>query len=543
MLFSHLRLVLFLIVVLGATVWAPEEALTAGSRGPWVDGRARAQRLAVKAIRSDLQSPYGDKRRRTIAKLAKIGGHSAFELVLEALGDRDPEPADEAQLLLPSFEASVGTRVVVTELLGRPGLRSKDPLVRLRAAEALGRLTGPVDPKKWISRVDPKEVDVARALLTSVERMAAAGRLSGDRVAYVKALDRLLGRAVPDRVRAVAVQCVAVLDPDGWQSRRGRVAARRGLETRCSSLAAAVRVGHLLGDLESARADVRAALADDEDVVRAMAVRLLPRMGPLREDLMALAARLDGEPRIALRAQVVATLQRLTGKKHRDHAAAWAHAVAALPDDWTPDPAPGDLGEFFAGPSLADPRTSPTGEGQSAATLERLGPASDRVALLVDFSGSLWNEREDGSCRKDLLDPEMDRLLDKIEPDSHFLLIPFTGTQHPFSKSSVRARPREIKAAKRYFRKAKMRGQGNLYGAVQRALQDPTIDRILILTDGAPTGGQRWNAELMGRLMLEETRFRPVIFDFVLLDAPAPLRRAWASVAARTGGRTLCLQM
>ena len=122
-------------------------------------------------------------------------------------------------------------------------------------------------------------------------------------------------------------------------------------------------------------------------------------------------------------------------------------------------------------------------------------------------------------------------------------MIPFTGRAHPFADEYATADAREIGRAKRFFRKAKMRGQGNLYGAVQAALQGKDVDRLIILTDGAPTGGVRWNVELMGDLSVEETRFRPVIFDFVFLEAPLSLQKAWASVAQRTGGRTLALKM
>ncbi|QDV06365.1 hypothetical protein Poly30_18740 [Planctomycetes bacterium Poly30] len=488
----------------------------------------------VKELESKLRAPYADARRRAVTRLGVLGSREAFELVLEALADDLAEPADEAQLVLPAFEATLGSKVVQKELFGPRGLRSRDTLVRLRVAEAFGRMEGPIDGEDLVDRVDRREGEVARALLWSIERLAAAGRLEGDPTKLAKDLSALLSRRVGDPIRAAAIQAIVRLDPASILADDPDLARISGGESLGSLLLGRIHAGRAIGDLTGARHGVVAALAHEEPGLRAMAIRLVPEMEPTRDDLAALAARLETEPRVALRGRIVATLQGLTGLKHQDHAAAWAHAVSGLPDDW--------VGSIAA--AAGRPSGSESGpERESAATLERLGPESDRLAVLVDFSGSLWNEREDGSCRKDLLDPEMDRLLDRIDPESRFLLVPFTGEPHPFSVEPLEASRRELSAAKRFFRKATMRGQGNLYAAAQVALSAPGIDRILVLTDGAPTGGHRWDVELMGELLLEQTRFRPVIFDFVLLDAPPRLQRAWASVAERTGGRTLCLRM
>ena len=490
---------------------------------------------SLKELKGDLSSPYGDKRRRTVAKLAALGGQRAFDLVVETLDDKEPEAADEAQLQLPAFESSMGTERVQRELLGRRGLRSPDPMVQRRVAEAFGRMTGPVDGKALLGRLQHRDVEVAGALLWSVERLSAAGRLGleeGEGPGKLSgSLDRLFRPGVADSVRARAIAALVQLDPVGFAARRERLAKLRGVETTCAFLAAEVAAAATTGATEVPRRAICRALADEEPAVRAMAIRLFPSMEPLAEDLVCLAERLEGEPRPALRAQIVATLQGLTGWKHRERVEAWTHSLSTLGQDWR---AP-------SGEALGDPLGG--GDSASVASLERLPPMSDRVAFLVDFSGSLWNEREDGSCRKDLLDPEMDRLLDQLDPGTRFALIPFTGKAHPFQDSGVVATARELTRAKRFFKKAKMRGQGNLYGAIQVALQDGEFDRLIILTDGAPTGGVRWNVDLMGDLLVEETRFRPVIFDFVLLDAPVGLQRTWASVARRTGGRTLALRM
>jgi HEAT repeat protein len=463
-----------------------------------------------------------------------MGGERAFELVLQALHNDEPEAADEAQLQLPAFEASLGTESLQRELLGRSGLRSSDAMVRLRVAEALGRLEGPVDGSALIRRLEHRDGQVPGALLWSLERLAAAGRLAPVEARVLEGLDRLFRSGVADPVRARAIAALVQLDPGSLAAKRARLIKLGGVESTCARLWAGIVAGTSTEAEVAARRDVCEALSHGESAVRAMAIRLFPEMGAVPLDLRCLAERLDSEPRPALRARIVATLQVLTGWKHRERAEAWEHAIKGLPDDWEAPVHDHPSHSGAGGPAV---------NSASVASLERLAPMSDRVAFLVDFSGSLWNEREDGSCRKDLLDPEMDRLLDQLDPSTLFALIPFTGRPHPFEDESVKADRRQLTRAKRFFKKAKMRGQGNLYDAVQVALSTGDVDRLIILTDGAPTGGVRWNVDLMGDLLVEQTRFRPVIFDFVLLDAPLSLQRAWASVAQRTGGRTLALKM
>ncbi len=528
-----------LMVVLGIVWIGGARAVAHGaSTGGW-SGAIRAGEREIKAsparrlkeLKGDLRSPDSARRRRAVAKLAGIGGSKAFQLVVEALANEEAEAADEAQLQLPVFEASLGTQRLQRELTGRAGLRSPDPMVRLRVAEAFGRMGGPVDGEALIRRIDRRDPDMSGALLWSVERLAVRGALGADPAELVEALDRHFRSGVADPVRARAVAALVQLDPAAFVERRDQLAKLRGPETTCAVLRAEVVAATGAG--AAAIGAVVRALSHGDPKVRAMAIRLFPRTGPAPGDLHRLAERLGEEPRPALRDRIVATLQGMTGWKHRERVEAWVHGIRALPEDWSAPPPDGDR----PGEAIADPK------GASAATLSRLAPMSDRVAFLVDFSGSLWHQREDGSCRKDLLDPEMDRLLDQLDPTSRFALIPFTATPHPYADGNVPATRREVTRAKRFFSKAKMRGQGNLYDAVHVALASGEVDRLIILTDGAPTGGVRSNVHLMGDLFVEETRFRPVIFDFVLLDAPLHLQRAWASVARRTGGRTLSLKM
>ena len=98
-----------------------------------------------------------------------------------------------------------------------------------------------------------------------------------------------------------------------------------------------------------------------------------------------------------------------------------------------------------------------------------------------------------------------------------------------------------VERAQRFFRRATMRGKGDVWGALELALDQPALDRVIVVTDGAPTGGRHWDIGLIGERLSERTRFRPVAVDLVLLDAPRGIQRRWAPVVAKLGGRLLAL--
>ena len=470
-------------------------------------------------LRTKLRSKYPDKRRRAVTALAALGTEKAKELVLDALEDPSSEVADEAQLVLVKFE-SLG---IVQDLLGKHGLRSKDRWVRLRVAEAFGRFQGPIDAWDIVRTFDRREPEIVRASLWSIERLARRGALSDDNERVVKRLGLLMTRKADDTVRAAALQVLVQLDP-----RKGRLAVEtlrdaKGRETACSVLLALKELGapEYLGVVERATAAA-------DPAVRAMAIGLLEGSAA-RSSLGVLVERLRVEERPVLRERLVAALRWLTGFRHGDRVDAWSHTVSSLPADWDPK----DVRNAYREQSRA------TG---SMAELRRLDPRSDRLAILVDFSGSLWTERKDGTRRKDLLDPEIEALLARLNQKGCFFLVPYTRVPHPMTKAPIKASGLNVRKAQSFFRDARMNGQGNIYDAIELALSFEDIDRILILTDGAPTGGRRWNVDLMVPLLLEKTRFRPVVFDFVLLDAPPRLERRWRRLAEKTGGRAIPLR-
>jgi hypothetical protein len=162
---------------------------------------------------------------------------------------------------------------------------------------------------------------------------------------------------------------------------------------------------------------------------------------------------------------------------------------------------------------------------------------SDRIAILIDFSGSTWKPGPDGKTRKDQLDIELEKTLKALPPETWFNVIPFTDAPIPWEKSLQPATPANVARALKFFTTCKASGKGNFWDAAQLALESPDVDTILVLTDGAPTGGHRWNVDLMHELYVERNRFRHVALDAVIVDAKKGMQERWRKFCEATGGR------
>ena len=474
----------------------------------------------LRELRRDLRDRAPARRRRAVRRLIERGDGDAFELVLGALADPDGMVADEAQLALGSFEVDGA----LERLLGRAGLRSKDPWTALRAAEALGRWPSEIPLRPLAAALDRRRPEFTRALLWSIERLATAGRLAvGERDDAWRRVASLTGRRSPDPVRAAALSTLAAGAPARARAALEGVGQGAGPEARAAALGLVLRLDHG----EGPRALVKA-LSDEAPSVRAAAARLAAVHAD-RMVLEALVDRLELEERPCVRDAVVRALGRATGLEHGGHVRSWRGALEGIRDSW----------RAGADPRPADASVLPA--GQSVAALGRMDLRSDRVAILVDFSGSLWNERSDGGRRKDALDPQVEALLESLHRDALFFLVPYTADNHPFDEEPLEATPRTVMRAQRFFRRATMRGKGDVWGALELALDQPALDRVIVVTDGAPTGGRHWDIGLIGERLSERTRFRPVAVDLVLLDAPRGLQRRWAPVVAELGGRLLAL--
>ncbi len=475
---------------------------------------------ALRALEIDLRSSDKWARKTAVEKLAELGTKEAWQKVVEALADPKGEVADTAELLL----GGLADPELLDLLAGKEGLRAKDARVRQRAAEALGRMDFAVDVRLLVDVLNDRESDVRRMALFSIERLARAELLAGETAArLVPAVQRVASLDREDAVRARALLALAVLDEGRARAMLAEAATDRSPGMRTAAAA-------LLPRLERSEiaAGVLARLAaDPARAVRVQAANALAELGTHRAAL-ALAERLATEVEERLVLRILDHLQALSGLKYPRDPRPWRDWAAALPGDWARAraPAPG-----------------PRSEGGTTATLAGMPILSTRIAILIDLSGSIWMLRANGRTRKELVDQKLREALMSLPEKTLFNVIPYTGTPRPWQEELMPATKQNVQAAARFFEETKDQGTGNFWDAAMLALEDPEVDTLLVLFDGVPTGGARYQPDLIALLFLEWNRTRQVVLDTILVDAPPRIRRPWQELSEATGGLSIAIEL
>lgn len=470
------------------------------------------------SLRTKLRAADKWRRAEAVEALARNGSDEAWQLVVTALADPKGEVADTAQLVL----AALGESEALEDLGKEGGLRSDEPLVRARAAEVLGR-RGTAPPAKWLERaLSDDDAEVRRMAAWSLERLGRADKLDED--ARESAGERLAVRVRTERdplARARELAALCALAPRSAPAALEE--ARRHREPLVRGAAAA-----LLAEVHPA-AEAFARLAPlAADTVASVRLVACESLATLRSRAAAarLVERLGVEPEERLALRLVELLQGLSGLKHRRDPRPWSDWLGRLPADWS---------TTQASPAAAsdDPST------HTLAALAGLPIESRRVAILVDLSGSIWNVRPDGKTRKQFVDEQLRAALEALPEGARFNLIPYTGKPFPWKDELVEATRSRVREAARWFEDCKEYGSGNFWDAAMLALADPEVDTLIVIFDGAPTGGTRHRLELIGPLFLEQNFARRVVLDMVLVDADKHNERGWSELARSTGGRVV----
>ena len=465
-------------------------------------------------LERELHEARPEKRRGAVKSLAELKSPQAWELVLKALVDPDPMVADEAELAIGRLR----DRKLLPELYGRAGLTARDAWTRLRVAEALGRMTIEIDGPSLMRSVSTASSDVARMIVWSIERLAASKKLGGDAAKVAHALESLCRAKCDSGLRGAALQAWCAIDKSGAQPMASAAMSDRDPVLRCAGLRAA------LGRSEvECVACSRRLLGDPESAVRAQAIENLEHVSS-KAAILALIDHMDVEKRQRLRYGILAFLQQRSGLAHGFDSAAWREWAETI------------AGAAATG-AVKGARLGPIGD--THVSFAGLNLISDRIVFLIDCSGSLWHTKVGGRTRKEVSDAELEKALAALPPSSEFNLIPYTDEPIPFEKRLLPSRPDNVKRALEFFEHCHRSGRGNFYAAVELALSDPGVDTIVVLTDGVPTGGHRWNLDLMFDLIVEQNRYRKVAFDSILVDAPKSARKKWSQLAERTGGRSI----
>ncbi len=493
-----------------------ESSFESSQRGGKVPEPATA---TLEALEKQLREPEPARRRSAVRGLVRLGKPEAWRLVMEALADTDSGVADEAQLAL----AALLDPKLRKELIGRAGLGAKDERVALRVAELIGRSKQALAADELARLLGEHRGALARTLCWSAERLVRDGRIAGTTDRLGAALLRAAGSS-SDRDTSCAA-LVALAQIKGEHAERLALDALRASwpERRVAGLIALER----LSSAQTLSAAIRLA-SDDDPRVRLAALDTLDTLGS-RASMTALVARLGLEQRLRLRWRIVDLLQSASGLKHRLDPRPWKLWIETIPAD-------GVLRRPVPNKGAGDP-------GVSRTAFTGLPLISDRVCYLFDFSGSMWTPLKDGRIPKDVVSEKLRAALEGLPPETEFNLIPFTNVAIPWSDKALPATPKNLRTALEFFLACRERGRGNFLDAALLAASDPRIDTICVLTDGVPTGGTHCDMDLITPILVEHTRFRRVIVDSILVDAPPAAARRWAELSRLTGGRSIEVEL
>lgn len=466
------------------------------------------------ALEKKLHAPDERDRRSAVQDLAKIDSKVALSLVIDALADPSAQVADEAEVQLAKI---VKSPELVAELCGKRGLLAKDPWVATHAAGVLGSLTGASVPAaSLLPGLSVKSSDTKRVLCNAIEKLGASAQLA-DAMKLSADMHALRSK---DEAETAAAALLALKYVSDEKSGRAIDWARDNdpPPVVCAIL-------RLIADDrdDKSRKYVAACAKHPSRSVRAQ-VALDLAAKPDAEGLKILVAMFESEKNKRLAWSIDGDLERVSGLQGGGKASFWRDWVDHLGPEWKPVSGDGKK------------TRSPAGD-TAVAKLVGMPIVSSQLAILVDFSGSTWEKREDGKTRKDQLDIELKKTLESLPSDTLFNVIPYTAVPIPWEKQLVPATPANVQRALKFFVGCKASGKGNFWDATQLALEDPNVDTILVLTDGAPTGGHRWNIDLMRERYVERDRCRHVALDALIVDAKKGLEERWRKFCEATGGR------
>ena len=362
-------------------------------------------------------------------------------------------------------------------------------------------------------------------MLWSIERLAEREGLEeqseGDGEVerrVLPAVRRKWGGSRSARIRAASLMAIDAIDSEEALELAAEGLGDRRVEVRAASLLVTAKHTELAEELG------RKLELDPSARVRSLLIESYEALGN-REAARALVRILAGDARIRLRWSALGALRRMSGLKYRMKIEPWRAWAEKLPSRWRAASNPAE--------------EVPSGASRVFGGMPLL---SDRIAFLFDLSGSLWNKRADGTTRKEYADQQLKLALGSLAEGARFNIIPYTKRAFPWSDELQPANERNLTRAYQDFENCTESGQGNFYEAALLALTDPEVDTIMVLTDGAPTGGEIWSLELMMPMLLSQTRFNRVRFDAILVDAPNGLIRHWRGLADGSGGQVIVVE-
>lgn len=188
--------------------------------------------------------------------------------------------------------------------------------------------------------------------------------------------------------------------------------------------------------------------------------------------------------------------------------------------------------EGFVLPPLAPP-TAPAARTGNTVAYYGIPLVSKRVAFLVDTSGSMQARiGNDGRSRLDEARRQLETAIAGMGEDHECNVIPFDTTVRPLYEHLQRVKDGFKSEVARRLQTLRAFGGTNVWEALRRAYDDPAVDTIYLLTDGAVAATDAIAADIRAR-----NRTRQVVIHCIGIGAPPKGQRSLLErLAAESGG-------
>lgn len=439
-------------------------------------------------IRRLLDDPSPSARAAALRRLAGDSSSASISLLRERLADPHPYVRRACagvlgQLLDPARR----------KLLTRQIARVRTPVVRLEACRIYALWADELGLSALHAALADRAPEVRQAAVSWYARLVDAGLDRGverggrgDPKAGGPAAGEVWRRfttLAKDTAPAVRAEALATL-PGAFPPREREELMREGLLDGD----ARVRMAALEGSVAvSRRAVVFAVLHGLVDAVWSvrLAAAELSRAVPEIRVLVALVDRLEDERRCVARA-AEAGLLALTGIPFGANPTRWRK--------WIEEDGPSfDLEGYAAAPKARAGKRFFKAGTDTVAAPRFLGLAVDsrHVAFVLDASSSMKQATADGGTRWAAMVAALKGVLRGLRagPKAQVNVHLFAESVESLFKQAATLTPARVRQIEKYLSARGPRGRTALYDGIAAALADPTVDTVVVLSDGAPSAG------------------------------------------------------
>jgi HEAT repeat protein len=413
------------------------------------------------------------KRVSGLRALGKIGDMKAVQHIITAFKDPHPRVREKA--------AEALERIKDKEVLG--WLRDKvlqhgDREIRRYTAMAFGMMKKPDLQsipvlKKLLRDRDPMVVQVAARALAHMDAKEAFP----DMESCLKSKAWL--------VRAEAVKAMAVLD-----SQKAIPHVKELLKDKAYQVVLTAMRVLAEHEKEAGVDEALKALKSKSWQVKAVAATVLGRH-PAKRSIEPLIAALRRE-RGRLRHDFSRALKEITGMSIGPDAQKWATWWKFNKDYFEIGKGGGSRGQFE--------------ETMVRVQWYGMQVLSKRFAFVLDLSSSMGDVATDPVTKKEttklnLANQELAKVIKMMDPDVYFNIIFFAKKIEPWRPRLMKGSKGNRAACYKFVMERKASGPTMIYDALEKAFEDPNLDTVYLLTDGAPSGGKYNNrGEIMEKL-------------------------------------------